>query len=282
MNEYVFNSYDEVIFKFIDTICKRFPKIDYSRFFKKLHTLKIVRRGSEEQIKGNIYKCASYNRDSNVIYILSKKENKYIYHELFHLLSSLRQNCSGFKTYTRRGQIGEGLNEGYTELLSNRYFTYGENNKSYVYERKCASIIESILTENVMFKLYAESNLEQLIDCLEEYMPKNMTLRFIKNLDDFSKNWYNDTIISKGKSKKSYIECNDYLSTLIYSYYKKQYLNRKISYDEMIRQIKNKISILLSNANMSSIHNNLDINDTDDKTSLIRLSMKYKNIMDYS
>ena len=93
---------------------------------------------------------AIYFVDKNKLVIRkgNKKEST-IYHELFHVASSIIDGNTyfvGFSQYTnKKGIIGKGLNEGYTELLTNRYFN--SNNKSYQFEMRCAYLLESIVNK---------------------------------------------------------------------------------------------------------------------------------------
>ena len=73
---------------------------------------------------------------------------KNIYHELFHMASS--KFINKFKIYCgfRQNNIGRAINEGYTELLTYRYFSL-DNSSSYTYEY-LKIIVENL--ENIQMK----------------------------------------------------------------------------------------------------------------------------------
>ena len=68
---------------------------------------------------------ASYDIFNNKIYA-GKNIDDSIYHELFHAFTSYKKNAlstvSGFNYTNIHANIARRLNEGYTDLLTNRYF----------------------------------------------------------------------------------------------------------------------------------------------------------------
>lgn len=119
-----------------------------------------------------------------------------IYHELFHMASSVYDSenkvfYSGFKqvygiTNNLLGDssIGQGINEGYTELLAHRYFD--KDNKmpwSYQFETRIVSYLEEIVDSSELEILYLTADLQGLIEKLTEYTNENEVLGFIKSVD---------------------------------------------------------------------------------------------------
>lgn len=151
---------------------------------------------------------AIYFVDKNKLVIRkgNKKEST-IYHELFHVASSIIDGNTyfiGFSQYTsKKGMIGKGLNEGYTELLTNRYFN--SNDKSYQFEMKCAYLLEQIVGKQQMENLYLKADLFNLKNTISEYTTEENFTTFLTNLDII-----NDTTYS----------------SLYYYYYKEDTLNR--------------------------------------------------------
>ena len=67
------------------------------------------------------------------------------------------------------GEIGRGLNEGYTELLSERYFNVSA---TYWFERVFAIQLEKIVGEDFLKENYFNHNLQAIRDKLAEYSSK--------------------------------------------------------------------------------------------------------------
>lgn len=109
---------------------------------------------------------ASYNFISNTISINTKYGKSSIYHELLHLSSSNPKNkLSGFSN----GGLNKNFNEGYTELLTERYFDKSFINKTaYEFSKLYVQCIELLVGKNIMEKLYFEANFPKLIHIIHD------------------------------------------------------------------------------------------------------------------
>lgn len=128
-------------------------------------------------------------------YIESKKLfQKVISHELIHAASSFksgRKMITGFcQYYIKPGgsNIGIGLNEGYTEVLSNRYIidkkiVVNGKDVGYKYETPVAELVELIVGRDKMINMYFHGNLEGLTGELSKYQDKAKVKKFILDLD---------------------------------------------------------------------------------------------------
>ena len=121
-----------------------------------------------------------------------------IYHELLHAVTSYHhktKNYSGFKQLNTKTKkvIGKFLNEGYTELLTQKLFGPNDNG-GYPYEEKVAEIIELIIDQDKMQKLYFNINLEGLINELAKYNNVNKVKQFILNIDTIDGNASSDKL----------------------------------------------------------------------------------------
>lgn len=135
--------------------------------------------------------CGYYALKKHYIAANTNKEkdtfNHIIYHELLHAVtSSYNKNIyyCGFEQINtkKHTQIGTLLNEGYTDLLTNRMFYYNDN-VGYDYGRSIAQLVEFLVDGNKMQKLFFSLNLEGLIDELAKYNDINKVKQFILNLD---------------------------------------------------------------------------------------------------
>lgn len=101
-------------------------------------------------------------------------------HELLHL-STLEGDACGFYQ-TNKNNLAEGLNESYTQLLSERYF-YENIGEAYFYETFFCGILEKIVGKEKMEKFYFEVSLASLINELQQYENNENIMTFIKNMD---------------------------------------------------------------------------------------------------
>ena len=118
-----------------------------------------------------------------------------LWHELLHLSSGrwdkehyAEYNGFRFTKYTKkyRGSdfdIGIGLNEGYTQLLTERYFSDRKTSTCYAIEKDIAKMLESIVGREKMQKLYFNADLLGLIRELEQYTNDKEIVDFLKTLD---------------------------------------------------------------------------------------------------
>ena len=125
--------------------------------------------------------------------------SKSIYHELFHMASRVYDKEAD-RSYTGFSQtnfetskyayqtIGRGINEGYTELLTKRYFGWKRDAINvYVFETDIVQKLELIVGEEKMTSLYLEGNLIGLINELKQYAIEEEILKFITRVDLINK-----------------------------------------------------------------------------------------------
>ena len=138
----------------------------------------------------------TYNGKTKEIHIYNSDNKVSLHHELLHASSAdIRFMNIGFKIVLKNGLIfGKGLNEGYTELLNNRFFNY--TSTSYNYLQKLAKQIENLCAnkEN-MIEYYFNADIFSLIS---ELMTKISLKEIIDILVDMDTLLYNEN--------KSYLE----------------------------------------------------------------------------
>lgn len=126
---------------------------------------------------------ASYDIFNNKIYA-GKNIDDSIYHELFHTFSSYKKNAlstvSGFNYTNIHANIARRLNEGYTDLLTNRYF---DIDVAYMIEANIARKTELILGEKNMQNFYASNNLYAIIKFLSKLSSEEEAIAFINSVD---------------------------------------------------------------------------------------------------
>ncbi len=165
---------DEEIKKFV----KKSIKIKYfnkSFFYHNVSNLKI--NTCDTFRKFNIF-IAEYDCVKNIIYITS---NHSLAHELTHASSSYYDG-DDYSGLSQNG-LGIGINEGYTELLTERYYFHGD---SYPVERKIANNLEKITEKDKMEECYYTANLYDFVEELKQYDSEENVLNFLNCVDIIS------------------------------------------------------------------------------------------------
>ena len=108
--------FGEILAYFTRVLEKNFVSLDLDYFYNNMKTLDIkkIRGAISRQIYGEYY-----SDDNKIILYTNCKDT--IYHELFHMASSCFRGNISFSGFSQ-DLIGRGLNEGYTEFLTLRYF----------------------------------------------------------------------------------------------------------------------------------------------------------------
>ena len=111
LNRFNKEKYKEMVSNFEKVLKENFPKELLSTFYNNINDASI----NKKSIFLLDRYAGLYHSDNNIDLVLDRA----IYHELFHLASSngISQNV-GFLT----DDVGRGLNEGYTQLMTERYF----------------------------------------------------------------------------------------------------------------------------------------------------------------
>lgn len=191
------------LLKFYKVLVTNFDSKDLNTYYHNIRSLRIkefnfdkLRKKSKREV------LAFYKHADNTIYIPDFYEINSIYHELFHMSSSKRiknNYFSGFHMFDLENikSYAEGINEGYTQLLSERYFDDALKD-SYKYFAYVMKLIEEIIGKNIMESLYMKSSLYGLIDELKKYSSYEDIKRFITYMDYLIINIYD----TKSSNKK--------------------------------------------------------------------------------
>ncbi len=188
----IHNKFEETFQTEVDTffeiLGKYFKKEDLSFFFRNIQSLNFK---EVKQIDGNPNTLGYYMARKNKITLLKNSDNNTIMHELFHMASSYRDqengiSYSGFHQKGKGINLGNGINEGYTELLANRYSNIVDSN-CYIFETETAKILEKIIGKDLMQSLYLQANLKGLITELSKYQTEEKIRQFMQNLDLWEK-----------------------------------------------------------------------------------------------
>lgn len=201
--------------KFIEVMTIHFSPEDLTRFYNNMDSLniKIISKKRFQEISQSTTRkiLGEYYPTCNAMLLVEEDYNKVIYHKLFHVASSNfdmenRVSFLGFSQSRLEGgnNVGEPLNEGYTELMTNRYFFPSIESKYYKYELRVARQIEEIVGKDKMEKLYLNANLYGLLKELEKYVTSADDIKiFLDNLEYVYRN-YNKKELSHNIRKNIY------------------------------------------------------------------------------
>lgn len=129
---------------------------------------------------------ASYNYKNNTIYINKNyidddNLEEYIFHELFHVLGRKEQKDM-YYSGLHDEFMGTGINEGYVHHLVLKYFYKPFYKDIYELEQEIANIIEIIIGEEKLEKIYSKVEFWVFLEELSEYCKDSY--RFISEMDN--------------------------------------------------------------------------------------------------
>lgn len=162
-------------------------------FYKNIKKVNLVKATKKQMDKCN--NVAQYDIMSNTIMYLDKYFKTAIFHELFHLASTIigkRIVYSGFfqMDMKTKSYVGLGLSEGYSAILDERYF--GDVTKdrqeilgnSYYVVKYFVQMIEEAIGKDTMEEWYSTCDLETLTTTLAYATDYESTLKFYECLDN--------------------------------------------------------------------------------------------------
>lgn len=256
------SEYRTFIFKFINKIESEFPKSYLKNFYHNIDELEIIRRILIFPFDSS----AIYTADKNLIILQTNLLQKYtqetLFHELFHMASTIYLNgkvYSGFSqiidSFTK---IGEGLNEGYTQLLTERYCDCADM-KTYKEEVKLAASLEKAIGKEKMQSLYFNANLPGLIKEIGKYSSEEEAIRFIMNVEFIHKYKHKYTTARSHyiMTQKKYKDIYGLLFKIYTRKKNQEFEEKRITEEEYINEIIDYIKYLkLDSGLLSDVENN--------------------------
>jgi len=191
--ELLYGRFGKYTYNFAKTLNSQLPAKDLRIMESNIRDIKI-KRNFINSIYMNAHGILQfYDPIPNLISTnYNNNKTKGIYHELFHMAScnfdSLRNKIyCGFMydDIAHEFEIGRSLNEGYTELLANRYFgkDISNSSKPYRFSQVYAEKIERIIGQEEMTHLYLNHDLVGLIADLEKYAKEDSIFNFLGQTD---------------------------------------------------------------------------------------------------
>lgn len=232
--------------KFDSVITKFFSKEDLANYYNNVNNLKFNKNKFLLLFQ---HASGSYSPNNTITVDERFLQGNYstTYHELFHMASSVcdnKKHFTGFSITYGLSVVGKGLNEGYTEFLTKRYFNNGDlTDCSYRYLVYHAKLVEEIVGKEKMQSLYLNANLKGLIEELTNYSSIEDVMNFISAVDYIHEYIYcsNSSSNSKIISNLNASFKNVYLFLMI-SYFNK--LENTMNEHDKIKEVAYFISYL--------------------------------------
>jgi len=258
--------YSDKIKLFVGVISNCLPYVNLDSFYENYKNFKFT------HVKKNLFNFLLFSKYA-ASYVSSSKENKIvfythdidstIYHELLHMASRIvydDKTFIGFYQSSNNFNIGDGLNEGYTDLLSIRYFSsFGETPSNYELEMYISQLIELIVGKKYMEICYFNSDLYSLCEMLRVYLNSNDIILLLNSIDYILK--HSKNIIFKAQVKKLYREVALLLINIaLQKYY---ILNGENCSKEVIVTFKEKLLNLISTGYNDEINGLFALNAED-------------------
>ena len=184
----------EFLIEAIDKLEEAFAGRNLVYFHNNIKNLKFKTKLSKVDKFFDKSMIGSYNPVKNTIQIDPSNTSRALSHELLHLASTTKDFSRVYTGFAQRRNIayfGYGLNEGYTELLNNRYFL---DKKSTIYyaEQLYAQGIEKLVGRQQMEYYYFIGELSYLYQDLKKYYSDEEIQKLIVSLDIINDYSYND------------------------------------------------------------------------------------------
>lgn len=183
--------FGEAVVEFAKLMMTKFPSKNLNIFYYNLNKLKL--KPKKFGLQNLIFRTnveGSYDIEKNQIQVDRNGYIRAIFHELFHMASSIYKDgiyYSGFDQESSKPgtvDLGLALNEGYTQLLTERYFGYiDEVRGGYEFEVHIADKLEKIVGQEKMESLYLNADLLGLMNELKNYVSEEEIIKFISRAD---------------------------------------------------------------------------------------------------
>lgn len=205
-----FKEYNKIFENFENILKEKLPHCSHSGFYQNVKKLKFSTKSS---LAERIY--LRYSSDINAKYDVKKNKlslfqkqfentklesdkDSIVNHELLHMSTARKDGnhyFCGFEQIDRKSKclIGRGLNEGYTELINQRYFSTttpvkGGTEIAYLNEQWIAYGIEMLVGKEKMEELFFNGDLDGLLTEMSKYMSMEAANRILGIANSTMKN----------------------------------------------------------------------------------------------
>lgn len=243
------------ILNFVNTLYSEFPVECLILLCNNLKSLKI-RDTHHKKHFFNPTVSGTYDIKKNEVEIRDCSIDNPIHHELFHLSSSVIQNKIRFSGFSQNA-FGRGINEGYTQLLTERYFPNDTiADSAYPIQKRVMQAIEMVVGRKTMEQLYLRANLKGLIENMKGYASEEEIMKFISDMDFILNYLDNSKLLPFKKSllHKAFNSVSEFLIKIIIKYLMLQAFTGNIDEEELNRILMSFSNILGITINSNGEH----------------------------
>lgn len=189
------------VLQFINEFLKKIKGMKKEELLKRLKNVTIVQQNKLDSLNFTLKNknkrfSAFYDTLNNNIVVFPSRSKNYknvIFHELLHTITTFYEKrrllSVGFCQKKKNNKkIGTGLNEGYTEVITNR-LVGNTSDSSYKVEQRISLLLERIMGENLMINCYFNSDLYGLVEKMKQYKDEKEIIRFLQLLDFYTENY---------------------------------------------------------------------------------------------
>ncbi len=207
--DYINNlNFGSIILKYCHILINTLSKENLQTFYYNINTLKILPYKIKliDLLKGRVV-GGKYNPNNSIQ--LVEKYKYALPHELTHMSSTIVKNngfiLSGFHQIKGSNSYGYGINEGYTQYFTEKYFldSFPDIPQAYPVEMEIVKKLICVIGEKEMEDLYFHSNLNGLINSISQYSSLEEAQSFIAAVDFLKLYIYK---IYKSKELKNMLE----------------------------------------------------------------------------
>lgn len=193
--------YSELVAEFKTTFDEKLSHCNNTALYDRLESIQIVNiQVEDDKVNGR------YNEKTNRVLMYTTQINKHknpnsrrrnvLFHEVIHMATSYTRGIISMVGFSQKiankYSKGNGLNEGYTELINQRYFarTVADGSPvkiSYPREQVLAYGIEMLVGREKMEELFFNADLDGLIAEMSKYMPTQEANILINIFDLYEK-----------------------------------------------------------------------------------------------
>lgn len=255
-----FKKYNDIIEKFNYIFTEEFAHDNKANFIRNIKQLKIKplkNKEANDSVKG------LYDIKKNKIKICLENPNnsekkidleERLMHELLHMSSTKEDERFNGLSYAKKVEnrkgyniIGDGINEGYTEYLNQKYFSRNVNIKYYYLEKVLVAGIENLIGKEKMERLYFIGTFFDFLDEFKQYFDKDENMvDLIFKIDLLRK------IDDSEKIKSIFTEAKNEIAELNLKKLNNNYKNDKINYSEYKKEQLIKVDLYKSENFISS------------------------------
>ena len=217
----------KIVEKFVEVLSKNFDEEDLTFLYNNLSRLSF-------NTKFSLLGRGQYLSEENKILLKRNVPEWIIIHELFHMActsTNIFPFNGGFRLLTddRKKTIGNALDEGFTDVMTHRYFFKDEPISeciSYPYEYLVARALEYVVGQKTMEKSYLRADLNTIVCEMLKYSGKSEVELFLKNSDYVMQNKIREAYsIGAPKEKTDYLndrkqDIANFLMDIFYEKYK--------------------------------------------------------------